>query len=299
MMRSAIVAIPVLIVVAIAACLPFVLGVYVYRDANRRGMNAILWALVAVLAPSLIGLLVYLLVRGNYSDLRCPKCDAPVEERFVVCPQCGAKLRPSCPNCAMPVEPDWKLCPRCTQPLPEVQTDVRAPVRAKDRSMWKVLAIVLVVPILVIAMLVLAMRMYSGGGGSVGIRQTAVSEYYEEMTESGRTDDAAKVKDWAEHVDFTVQSAYALRYTNSYNQHYFLVYVPSVGWPDHSRIGQSSSIFGTAVKLDFDAGSGEQVFFSLYSYSEKVPKLKIKIGGKTIPCEVTTVAYDPALYFPG
>lgn len=294
MMRSAIVAIPVLVVVALIALLPFVLGVYVYRDAARRGMNAILWALVAVLAPSLIGLLVYLLVRGNYSDLRCPRCDAPVDGQFVICPRCGAKLRPSCPNCAMPVEPDWKLCPRCAQPLPERQTDIEFPVRAADRSLWKVLAVVLIVPILVITLLFLAMRI-PAGGGSAGINKTPVSEYYEEMARRGRADAAAEVRDWAEHIDFTARSAYALRYTNEYNQHFFLVYIPSIGDTTRTSIGQSSSIFGTTLKLELDASGGEIVFFSLYSSAEEVPKLKIKVDGKTMPCEITTVDYDPTL----
>ena len=268
---------------------------YVYRDANRRGMNAILWALVAVLAPSLIGLLVYLLVRGNYSDLRCPRCGAPVDGQFVVCPVCGAKLRPSCPNCAMPVEPDWKVCPRCAQPLPERQTDIALPVRAKDRSTWKVLAVVLIVPILLLALLVLGMRMYAGGG-TVGINATTVSEYYDEMAERHRADEAAKVKDWAEHVDLTVRSAYALQYSNEYQQHFFLVYIPSIGDSNRRSIGQSSSIFGATLKLEIEASGGEQTFFNLYSRGEEAPKLKIKVDGKTMPCEITMVDYDPALF---
>lgn len=294
MTRSAILAIPVLIVAALIACLPFVLGVYVYRDAARRGMNAILWALVAVLAPSLVGLLIYLLVRGNYSDLRCPRCGEPVKESFVVCPRCGAKLRPSCPNCAMPVEPDWKLCPKCTRPLPEDQSDIYAPVRTKDSSLWKVLVIVLTVPVLVIALLFFAMRI-PAGGGAVGVNKTAVSEYYGEMARRGRADEAAKVKDWAESVDFTVRSAYALRYTNEYNQHFFLVYIPSIGDTTRTSIGQSSSIFGTTLKLELDTSGGEIAFFSLYSSAEKTPNLKIKVDGKTMPCEITTVDYDPTL----
>ena len=51
------------IVMVIILALPIMIGVYVYRDANRRGMNAILWTLVAVFAPSLIGLIIYLLKR--------------------------------------------------------------------------------------------------------------------------------------------------------------------------------------------------------------------------------------------
>ena len=296
MERTVIVVIPILLVMAFLILLPVVIGVYVYRDANRRGMNALLWALVAVFAPSLVGFLIYLLVRGNYSDLRCPRCGAPVDGQFVVCPVCGAKLRPSCPNCAMPVEPDWKLCPRCAQPLPERQTDVDVPVREKDRSLWKVLAVVLIVPILLLTLLFLAMRV-SSGGGSASFRAVTVSEYYEEMEEDGKAETAAAVKDWAESVDWTVRSAYALRYTSEYNQHFFLVYIPGIGEPNRVGFGPSSSIFGTTLKLELDSSGGETAFLNLSSSAEKIPNLKIKIDGKTIPCEVTTVDYNPTLYF--
>lgn len=301
MMRGAVVLVFALVTLAAAVLLLVAVGVYVYRDANRRGMNAPLWALVAVLAPSLVGLLVYLLVRGNYSDLRCPRCGAAVGEQFVVCPQCGAKLRPSCPNCAAPVEPGWKVCPICAHPLPEQQTDIHPPIKAKDRSLWKVLAIVLIVPILMLGLLFAAMRVVPGGGVS-SFRAVTVSTYYEEMTEKEEIGGAepktvAAVKDWAENVDFTVRSAYALQYTNAYNQHYFLVYIPSIGKPSRASFGQSSGIFGTALKLELDSASGEISFLNLYSSAEKVPQLKIKIDGKSIPCEVTTVDYNPTLYF--
>ncbi|WP_144232757.1 zinc ribbon domain-containing protein [[Clostridium] symbiosum] len=116
---STVATVPVMIVLVLIILLPFIVGFFVYRDARQRNMNAILWALVAALAPAFIGLIVYLLVRGNYMNLRCPQCSTPVMETYVVCPKCGAKLRPSCPNCKAPVEPDWKVCPRCTTPLPE------------------------------------------------------------------------------------------------------------------------------------------------------------------------------------
>lgn len=51
--------------------IPVLIGVYVYRDAKRRNMNALLWTLIAILAPSLIGFIIYLFVRGNYDDLQC------------------------------------------------------------------------------------------------------------------------------------------------------------------------------------------------------------------------------------
>ena len=128
-MRLAVVMLPIIILVL---TVPVLVGVYVYRDAASRGMHAALWTLVAVLAPSLIGFIIYLLVRGSYSNLKCPRCNTRVNETFVVCPGCGARLRPGCPNCGTASEPDWKVCPKCAQPLPLMRDDLISPVRPKD-----------------------------------------------------------------------------------------------------------------------------------------------------------------------
>ena len=146
-MSNVVIAIPLFMLMIIVALLPLLIGVYVYRDAKRRGMNAALWTLIAILAPSLIGFIIYLLVRGNYSNLKCPRCAATVTEQYVVCPKCGAKLKPSCPNCSAPVEPDWTVCPKCAQPLPTVQEDIVTPVQPKDKTLWKILAAIIIVPV--------------------------------------------------------------------------------------------------------------------------------------------------------
>ena len=88
-----------LVVLAIFVAIPVLVGVYVWRDASRRGMNAPLWTLVAALAPAFIGLIIYLLVRGSWPDLRCPACGEPLrgiiyrhlfqKERGCYCSGCG------------------------------------------------------------------------------------------------------------------------------------------------------------------------------------------------------------------
>ena len=78
-MSNVVIAIPLFMLMIIVALLPLLIGVYVYRDAKRRGMNAALWTLIAILAPSLIGFIIYLLVRGNYSNLKCPRCAAKAQ----------------------------------------------------------------------------------------------------------------------------------------------------------------------------------------------------------------------------
>jgi len=68
-----------LIIIPLVFCIPVLLGIYVYRDAAKHGMNPVLWTLITILTPSLLGLIIYLLVRNNYSDLTCPNCGAMVQ----------------------------------------------------------------------------------------------------------------------------------------------------------------------------------------------------------------------------
>ena len=52
-----------LVIIIIAVTL---IGVYVYRDAKRRGMNALLWVVISVVSVP-VGLIIYLFVRRKYN----------------------------------------------------------------------------------------------------------------------------------------------------------------------------------------------------------------------------------------
>lgn len=45
------------------------IGVWVYRDAKRRNMDAILW-LIVVLVGNLVGFIVYLIIRKDHPVLQ-------------------------------------------------------------------------------------------------------------------------------------------------------------------------------------------------------------------------------------
>lgn len=98
--------------------------VWVYRDAERRGMSGILWALL-VLIGNIIGLLIYLIVRsGGIVSQKvervtrpCPSCQKPVDSEFVFCPCCAARLQAVCPECGKSTEEDWIVCPHCGKKL--------------------------------------------------------------------------------------------------------------------------------------------------------------------------------------
>ncbi len=100
--------------------------VWVYRDAERRGMNGVLWALL-VFIGNLIGLLIYLIVRSDIlpapkqvlATVPCPKCEKSVASNFAFCPHCGAQIQTVCPECGKPIEKDWRACPHCGKKLAE------------------------------------------------------------------------------------------------------------------------------------------------------------------------------------
>ncbi len=182
----------ILVLIPLIFCIPVLIGIYVYRDASRRGMNAVLWTLIAVFTPSLLGLIIYLLVRNNYSDLTCPNCNAPVEESFVVCPSCRTKLRPTCPACSAPVQTTWQVCPHCGEPLPQYDGSVATPVRAKDTTLKKILIALIIIPVILIVLMAVAAFLFSANrisssSQSFQFTTTSVEKYLEEATSEQQT----------------------------------------------------------------------------------------------------------------
>ncbi|MGA2902460.1 MAG: zinc ribbon domain-containing protein [Candidatus Korobacteraceae bacterium] len=85
---------------------------YIYADAKRRGMNAVLWTLLVILIPKPIGFIAYFLLRKPMFE-PCPQCNAPVGPDFAYCPKCGYALTPSCAGCGRGIRRDFVCCPYC------------------------------------------------------------------------------------------------------------------------------------------------------------------------------------------
>lgn len=82
------------------------LCIWVYKDAERRGMSGVLW-LIVVLLTSIFGLIIYLVVRkdkGGPGPATPPPSTAPLR----VCTSCGRQ-----------VPTGVKFCPNCGKPVPE------------------------------------------------------------------------------------------------------------------------------------------------------------------------------------
>lgn len=284
-----------LVMAVLFLTIPVIIGVYVWRDARRRGMNALLWTAVAVLVPALIGFVVYLLVRANYSNLQCAACSTRVSEAYVVCPGCGTKLRASCPTCAMAVEPGWKVCPKCAADLPQSHAGIVAPVRPKDKALGKIFAAVIIVPLLLLAILLASMAS-SFSGGSSSMKEESFEAYAENQEDAQVRD---QVLSWAEDKLGNLGHAYALRYdsvTDAGNESFYLVVVPGADAQGKTSFGQTSSIFGTKLEVELEQGAGEDALFSLVSSADEPPRLVITLDGKRIPCDITVVDFNPTTY---
>jgi MFS family permease len=111
----------------VLASMIFLIG-YVNRDAKRRGMNAGLWTILAIIllpAWGFIGFVIYFLMREPL-PYNCPQCGATVGARFNFCPNCKCNLHPSCPQCKREVVETDKFCPYCAYDLGSATTSETA-----------------------------------------------------------------------------------------------------------------------------------------------------------------------------
>ena len=89
---------------------------YVFGDAKQRGMNRVLWTLLAIFIPNAIGIILYFILREPVT-VPCPSCGTPARKGYAFCAGCGAPVRAACPQCRQPIEPGWRNCTRCGVPL--------------------------------------------------------------------------------------------------------------------------------------------------------------------------------------
>lgn len=92
------------------------IGIFVYKDAPKRNMNRWMWMTIAVFVPNLIGLIIYIIVRGN-NQSKCINCGRKLMDDFDVCPFCGSPQKLYCKHCGAKVSKDWKICPYCKKDL--------------------------------------------------------------------------------------------------------------------------------------------------------------------------------------
>ena len=89
-------------IVLIPVIIGILLGIWVYKDAEKRGKSGIMWLLI-VWVLGIIGLIIWLVVRppiggdpakGNAAggDRKCPNCGRPIPMDARACPYCAKKF---------------------------------------------------------------------------------------------------------------------------------------------------------------------------------------------------------------
>ena len=120
---------------AYLAGLWIVLTVWTYRDIESRSRNVVTQVAATIMGALFFipGVLLYMLLRPKETldtsfqrtleeeyllqDLEaasvCPSCERPVDEDFVICPHCEARLKEPCANCGRSIDVQWSICPYC------------------------------------------------------------------------------------------------------------------------------------------------------------------------------------------
>lgn len=124
-------------------------ALWVHRDAESRGMEGVLWALI-VFFVHILGIIIYLVVRANHPVLPakpagpgtptpppasgetgstpgealtvqvtpvCKSCGRPVEKEHAYCAACGQNLQPVCVKCGKEIQREWAVCPFCGEKI--------------------------------------------------------------------------------------------------------------------------------------------------------------------------------------
>jgi len=280
--------------------IPVMIGVYVYRDASGRRMNAVLWTLVAVAAPVFTGLIIYLLVRGNYPGYTCPSCGAGVEASYTVCPRCGARLRRACDACGFPLEEDWKVCPRCAHPLEKGGIPPQPPVRKKDKGLWRLLAAVLLLPaaclILLLVIDIPANRSGSSSMGSTAYAAEEMERYREEQPE---------IWEWIEECrNQDSDAVYVLRSQTDGEEgkeSRFLIYRPDGAYLRQVNMRVKDRLSGSTLVVSFEVTEDEQWNHLDYPLEyvrcqrDRFVGLDIQINGEGMGYVLKDVDFDLAL----
>jgi len=285
-----------LVCLVFVLAIPILLGVFIYRDASQRGMNAALWTLIVVFL-SFIGLIIYLLERQNYADWQCPVCSAPVTKQYVVCPKCNTKLRASCSNCGCAAKADWMACPHCTSPLSEQNNGFVTPTKKKDTALVRILMLAIVAPILCVVL-----------AGLFGIMSSQATLF----TRAGVMDTQfLRVSDFQEHPEVNTwlskcnedkSRAYALRYqaeNGRLKETHYLVYKPT---ENSIHLMTASDNASSSSRTILDAKFGENpgpalldglVYIYCYDYNY-FADLWVFVNDEIVFCEITDVDYIPS-----
>ena len=120
-----------IVMIAVIVALYIVTIIWVIKDASQRGVSAAKWGIIALIP--FVGAIIYSALRPpmllsdreeqemdyllrqrqlmKYGE--CGRCSYPVQDDYIMCPNCGSQLKNVCSSCGKPFNPEWSVCPYC------------------------------------------------------------------------------------------------------------------------------------------------------------------------------------------
>ena len=189
------------------------------------------------------------------------------------------------PRCAAPVEPGWKVCPRCAAPLPEQPEDLCTPVRKQDRVLPKILLAVILIPVLLIVAALLAFSSLTVKGGGGEVTSLPVDDYLQ-------TVDQPAIAAWLDTCGGEFGRAYALRHADTSDagerRVRYLIYLPGLAEGAPVSVAFDSGLFSDTLQLGCGSapgGRGNTLLLATCT-SERTPGLRLTLDGRTVPCQI-------------
>ena len=262
-----------LVLLTLAGLVPVLIGVYVYKDAKSRHMDAVLWTIIAILVPSFVGLIIYLVIRSNNNNLNCPSCHNPIAAEYVLCPYCGLPLKATCPTCETAVYSDWKVCPKCGAELP-LSTDPAAlyPKPKNDRKLILILLAAIVIPLTILAFAMVGISSFSSSSASFQMSGELPVGYKEGAV-------FPAVAEWVERCDENGQGIYVLEFSPQIAHEFY----DFVSMPDSFPKTDKEDIFAVVLYISRDQG---EIFGNRYISQGGV----FECHGKTLDISYETTA---------
>jgi len=252
--------------------IPVMIGVYVYRDANTRGMNAPLWTLIAVLAPTFIGLIIYLIVRTDHTTFQCPKCNQALEA-------------------------SWEICPKCGEPVPE-GIKVSPAIGQKDKGLDKILLAVILIPLLIVILLIVGLFIFrtANYGSMNSVDGMPIEDFADNKV----------VADWLDNSDAQGNGIYVLAHQeaattdNSETKYSYIFYRKGLTSSADVSVDDDSKGFFTNSTLQIKYTETGTITTSNYHlnqveyFASDAPKLAVYVNGNKVDF-IQTTTNEPIL----
>ncbi|MEG0013203.1 MAG: zinc ribbon domain-containing protein [Cellulosilyticaceae bacterium] len=109
-----------------------IVGVLVYKNAEQYGLSGVMWMIIVIILPGLVGAILYFIIRyGKEKILYCSHCHEQVKETYNFCPNCRSSFGSLCDSCNNLSGKYDKFCPFCANEMTEGKYNIADKVGAE------------------------------------------------------------------------------------------------------------------------------------------------------------------------